>query len=126
MDRIEELAATLRDYFDGIYTGDVEMLRRVLHPDIRLVCRRDGLIIDRDDYLAAVASRASPADRGDARFDEVLSLSSATATTAHARVTLAYLPKRFTDELVLVREDDHWQVIAKVWDYVVDETRPST
>lgn len=119
MSPIAELAAAMDAYFDGIHHGDVELLGSVLHPDIRLVCRRDGLSLDKDAYLGIVGGRPSPAARGDARFDSVLSVSSATPTTAHVRATLAYLPKVFTDELVFVREDGGWQIIAKVWDYTL-------
>ena len=119
MSEIAELAAAMDAYFDGIHHGDVELLGSVLHPEIRLVCRRDGLTIDKEAYLALVGGRPSPAARGDDRFDKVLSLSSATPVTAHVRARLAYLPKVFTDELVFVREGGRWQIIAKVWDYTL-------
>ena len=119
MSEIADLAAAMDAYFDGIHHGDVELLGSVLHPEIRLVCRRDGLTIDKEAYLALVGGRPSPAARGDDRFDKVLSLSSATPVTAHVRARLAYLPKVFTDELVFVREGGRWQIIAKVWDYTL-------
>ena len=119
MSAISELTEAMAAYFDGIHHGDVELLGSVLHPEIRLVCRRDGLTIDKEAYLALIGGRPSPAARGDDRFDELLSLSSATPVTAHVRARLAYLPKVFTDELVFVREDGRWQIIAKVWDYTL-------
>ncbi|MCE2524734.1 MAG: nuclear transport factor 2 family protein [Acidimicrobiia bacterium] len=119
MSEISGIAAAMDAYFDGIHFGDTELLGTVLHPEIRLVCRRDGLTLDKQAYLATVGGRPSPAARGDERYDEVLSLSSATASTAHVRARLAYLPKVFTDELVFVREGGKWQIIAKVWDYTL-------
>ena len=123
MTAISELTEAMAAYFDGIHHGDVELLGSVLHPEIRLVCRRDGLTIDKEAYLALIGGRPSPAARGDDRFDELLSLSSATPVTAHVRARLAYLPKVFTDELVFVREDGRWQIIAKVWDYTLQPPR---
>ena len=117
-----DLYVAIQDYFDGIHFGDTGRLRRVLHSDIRLVCRRDNLNIGREEYLDIVDSRPSPDARGDSRHDAVLSIGSHTPTTAHATVNLAYLPKVFTDELVLIFEDGRWQVISKVWDYELSET----
>ena len=119
MSAVSELTEAMGAYFDGIHHGDVELLGSVLHPEIRLVCRRDGLTIDKEAYLALIGGRPSPAARGDARYDKLLSLSSATPVTAHVRARLAYLPKVFTDELVFVREDGRWQILAKVWDYTL-------
>ena len=123
MSGIAELTVAMEAYFDGIHHGDLDLLGSVLHPEIRLVCRRDGLSLDKDAYLGIVGGRPSPAARGDDRFDEILSVSTATPTTAHVRARLAYLPKVFTDELVFVREDGRWWIISKVWDYdLVPET----
>ncbi len=120
MSQIAELVAAMDAYFDGIHHGDTELLGSVLHPDIRLVCRRDDLSIGRDEYLALVGGRPSAAARGDARYDEVLAVSTQTPSTAHVRARLAYLPKVFTDELVFVRENGSWQIISKVWDYTLE------
>jgi hypothetical protein len=120
MSAITELAAAMDAYFDGIHNGDLDLLGSVLHPEIRLVCRRDGLLLDKDEYLGIVGGRPSAAARGDSRFDEILSVSTATPSTAHVRARLAYLPKVFTDELVFVREGGRWQIISKVWDYTLE------
>ena len=120
MIQADELIEAMGAYFDGIHYGDAELLGSVLHPDIRLVCPRDGLTLDKEEYLALVVGRPSPASRGDERYDEVLEVSSATPATGHVRARLAYLPKVFTDELVFVREDGRWQIISKVWDYTLE------
>ena len=112
----------LDDYFDGLYDGDTEKLSRVYHDRVRLFCPTDPELVELDlpTYLELVKNRPSPASRGDERFDRVLEVSVPTPTTAHARVNCAYLPKRFTDELTLVRTDRGWEIIAKVWHYEVD------
>ena len=118
-----QIAAAMDAYFDGIHYGDVDLLGSVLHSDIRLVCPRDGLTLDRAEYLALVGGRPSPASRGDPRYDELLEVSAGTPDTGHVRARLAYLPKVFTDELVFVCSEGRWQIIAKVWDYdLVPET----
>jgi hypothetical protein len=123
---MEEPTATVRrvleDYFDGLYDGDTEKLSRVYHERVRLFCPTDPELVELDlpTYLELVKNRPSPASRGDERFDRVLEVSVPTPMTAHARVECAYLPKRFTDDLTLVRADDGWKIIAKVWHYEVD------
>jgi len=118
-DDTRALLATLDDYFDGIYDGDVDKLGRVLHDRVRLFCPTDVDLVELDlsAYLEVVKNRPSPASRGDDRYDEVLALEIASPTTAHARVRCAYLPKRFTDDLTFVRDGERWRIIAKVWHY---------
>lgn len=118
-----ELLDVLGNYFDGLYHGDVEKLSRIYHERVRLYCPTDPELVELDlpGYLDIVKNRPSPASRHDERFDRVLELSVPTRTTAHARVECAYLPKRFTDELTLVRTDSGWKIIAKVWHYEVGE-----
>jgi hypothetical protein len=123
---MEDPTATVRrvldDYFDGLYDGDTEKLSRVYHERVRLFCPTEPELVELDlpGYLELVKNRPSPASRGDERFDRVLEVSVPTPTTAHARVNCAYLPKRFTDDLTLVRSDGGWKIIAKVWHYEVD------
>ena len=116
---IRGLLEVLRDYFDGLYDGDVEKLTRIYHDRVRLYCPTDPELLELDlpSYLEAVKNRPSPSSRQDERFDRILELSVPTPTTAHARVQCAYLPKRFTDDLTLVRTSAGWKIIAKVWHY---------
>ncbi len=118
-DTVQTLLEALDEYFDGIYEGNPEKLGRVLHERVRLFCPTDADLLEMDlpTYLEVVKNRPSPASRGDARHDQVLALTVASATTAHARVRCAYLPKLFTDELTFVRHGGAWRVIAKVWHY---------
>jgi len=119
---ISALLEVLRDYFDGLYDGDVDKLTRVYSERVRLFCPTDPELVELDlpTYLEVVKNRPSPASRGDERFDRILELSVPTPTTAHARVQCAYLPKRFTDDLTFIRTSDGWKIIAKVWHYELD------
>jgi hypothetical protein len=121
-DPIVALRDVLRDYFDGLYEGDVEKLAAVYHERARLYCPTDPELVELDvpAYFDIVKNRPSPASRGDARFDRIVSVSVPTPTTAHARVECAYLPKRFTDDLTFIRTTSGWKLIAKVWHYHLD------
>ncbi len=115
----QDVRAVIAGYFDALYHGDVAAFRRVLHPQARLFSAADGSLVNLDveTYMGMVASRPSSASRHDPRADEIVSVTVASPTTAHARVKDMYLPKRFVNELTFVKIDGRWQIIAKVWHF---------
>lgn len=114
-----EVAAALRDYFNGLYFGDTVRLRRVLHPRAHYVCATDGALLYRtlDEYLPIVDARPSPASQNEPRRDRILSIQFAGPVTAFARVQCAIGAKLFTDFLTMVRLDGDWRIISKVFHF---------
>ena len=114
-----DVAATLQTYFDGLYESDTERLAAVFHEDARYVCATDGrlLHLGMAEYFPIVDDRPSPASRGEARADRIVSIEFAGPVTAFARVNCRIGPKHFTDLLTLIRLDGRWQIIAKVFHY---------
>lgn len=114
-----EIVAQLQLYFDGLYHCDSEILRRVLHPAALYACASDGqlLTLSMAEYFPIVDQRVSPASRGDARTDKILSIEFAGPVTAMARVECSILPKHYVDLLTLIKLDGRWQIIAKVFHY---------
>jgi len=106
-------------YFDALYKGDADRFAEIFHPAARLFCFTEAapVIIGVDDYLAIVRGRASPASRNDPREDEIISVEIPTPTTAHMRVREIFLPRKFTDELTLVKTADGWRIVSKVWHF---------
>lgn len=115
----DDLRAAVQTYLDGLYQGDTVLFRKVFHPEARLFSATGGQLtaLSLEQYLAIVNGRPSPASRGDARSDEIVSLVQASPTTAHARLKNAYLPKHFTDDLTFIHIDGAWRIIAKVWHF---------
>jgi hypothetical protein len=109
----------LHDYFEGLYRSDTQILRRVFHPSALYACATDGTLLrlNMDEYFAVVDKRPSPAGKGQAWADRILSIEFAGPVTALARVECAIEPKRFTDLLTLVHVDGRWQIISKVFHY---------
>ena len=68
-------------------------------------------------YFPIVDKRPSPASRGEARADRIISIEFAGPVTALARVECAIGEKSFTDFLSLILVDGRWQIIAKVFHY---------
>jgi hypothetical protein len=122
-----EIAAVLQDYFDGLHHSDTTCLRRVFHPRAVYACATGGssLILGMDEYFPIVDARPSPASRGDARADRILSIEFVGPVTALAKLECAIRPKHFIDLLTLIRLDGRWQVISKVFHYDIHESSES-
>lgn len=123
----DAVTAVLNDYFDGLYTSDTQLLRRVFHPAALYACASDGslLTLTMKEYFPIVDQRPSPASRQELRRDEIISLEFAGPVSAFARVKCAIGPKHFTDFLTLLYLDARWQIISKVFHYdlLIEETR---
>ena len=114
-----EIVRVLDDYFDGLHHSDTTLLRRVFHPAAQYACATDGSLLLRtmDEYFPIVDARPSPASRGEARRDRIVSIELAGPVTAFAHVECSIAPKAFVDFLTLVKLDGRWQILAKVFHY---------
>lgn len=126
--RYAEVAEVLATYFDGLYHSDTERLARVFHPKAVYVTATEAgaeggapLHLTMGDYFPLVAARPSPAGRGEARRDRILSIDFAGPVTALAKVECAIGPKFFTDFLTFIRVEGRWQIIAKVFHFDLEE-----
>jgi hypothetical protein len=113
----------LQEYFDGLYDGDTDLLSWVFHPQAIYASATEGKLVHRtmDEYFRIVDGRPSPASRHETRRDRVVSIEQIGPVTAIARVECSIGSKRFDDVLTLVRIDDRWQIIAKVFHYELAE-----
>ena len=112
---IQALLSVAQQYFDAIYFGDTQQFALIFHEDARLYCTGGGeyVTMGLEAYLEVVRKRGTPASRNDRRQDVVLSISIPTDTTAHLRVSELFLPKRFTDELTLLKQGDQWRIVRQ-------------
>lgn len=124
--RFAEIVESLGLYFDGLHHSDAALLGRVFHPQAIYACASEGSLthLTMDAYLPIVAARASPASRGEARHDAILSIAFAGPVTALARVACAIGEKRFTDILSFVKLDGQWRIIAKVFHFDIAAPSP--
>lgn len=114
-----EVAEALQLYFDGLYHSDTARLRQIFHPQAIYACATEGslLHLTMDAYFPIVDKRPSPASRGEARNDQIVSIAFAGPVTASVRLTCSIGPKFFTDLLTLVRIDGRWQIMSKVFHF---------
>ena len=113
------VAAVMQDYFDGLHHSDTGRLARVFHPAAHYVCATDGTLLHRtmEEYFPIVDARPSPASRGEARNDRILSIDFQGPVTARVLATCAIAEKDFIDCLTFVKLDGRWQVMSKIFHY---------
>ncbi len=104
-------------YFDGLYHSDTASLRQAFHPRAIYACATDGELLYRtmDEYFPIVDKRPSPASRGEARNDRILSIEFAGPAMARASLTCSIGDKLFTDFLTFVFLEGRWQIMSKVF-----------
>lgn len=104
--------ALLQDYFDGLYQGDVEKLRKVFHDDAWL--KGNNYRKSRDEWLAAVATRPIPKNEGIDYGFKVISLDIVN-DQAIAKVDVPLLAAHYIDFLGLLKEDGTWKIVNKTY-----------
>jgi Putative lumazine-binding len=121
-----DIIEVLQLYFDGPYYSDTTRLKRAFHPQASYVCAVESplLQLTMGEYFPIVDKRPSPASLGETRQDHIVSIEMAGPVTAFARLECAIGPKRFIDLLTLIRVDERWQIISKVFHYdLVEQSR---
>jgi len=116
------IEAMLSDYFDVMYTQDMEKFDRVFHTDVVLYSAQTGELNRRpyDVYRDAVVNRESPESKGEVRKDEILLIDEISDTAAMAKVQLQMFGGVMQDYLTLIYINGRWQIISKIWERVGD------
>ena len=114
---IEEISNLLRDYFDGLYEGDIQKFSNVFHSSSHLYFSDGESVTDwpRSEYFEMISKRPSPSSQGLVRHDKILSINISGPATAFAIVQCAIPPRYFTDYLTLLKSDEGWQIISKTF-----------
>lgn len=118
---LDAINSQLQFYFDGLYHSDTQRLRQVFHPQAIYACVVDDRLLHytMDQYFPIVDQRPSPASHAALRQDRIVSIEILGTNTAVARVECAIAPKQFQDVLSFLYVDGRWQIIAKVFDYIL-------
>jgi len=120
---IGEITALLEDYFDGLYSGDLETFTRIFHENAHLYASDGNELTDwpREQYFDLIRNRQSALEQGLNRHDRILSIHKAGPNTALATVNCAMPPKYFTDYLTLLQNDGVWRIISKTFHLDIHE-----
>ena len=117
--QFDAVILVLKNYFEGLYRSDTQILRQVFHPAAIYACATDGtlLTLRMDEYFSIVDKRPSPASLSEERTDRIIAIEFAGPVTALAKVECSIHPKYFIDLLTLIFVDGRWQIISKVFHY---------
>jgi hypothetical protein len=111
---IEDL---LQRYFDALYFADAEAMEQILHPNAIYATADEAEPLFRNvpNYLTVLRGRVSPFKKGEERADKIISIELAGENTALARVECAIGERHFIDFLSLLKIEQKWLIIAKVF-----------
>jgi len=113
----EDILATAKIYFDGLYHGDSALLRGVFHPLAMVIgYGSDGDLktMTLDDFLKFVDTVPSPQDSG-VDFDMSVLSADRAGKAAALKVHDYYLGRDFIDFLHLAETSGGWKITAKAF-----------
>lgn len=113
---LEMVRATISDYFEGMYHGDLVRLRRAFHPNARLYGYREGIFVELTlhEWLNRVSTRPIPAQNGEP-FDMKIESIDLKGQVGNVKVRDLYMGLRFTDYLNVAKADGRWQIVNKAF-----------
>ena len=116
-----EVTRALQPYFDGLYEGDVDKMRRIFHPTCMLYSAPEERAsrLELEDYYARVKERPSPKSLGQPRHDAILGVHASGEGAAIAVLRTARAPRLYTDFISLLRIDGRWQIVAKSYSWTI-------
>ena len=112
-----EIETFLSDYFEVLYTQDLDLFGRVFLPESVLYSQADGVTTVRpfSVYRDILANRASPESLGQPRHEEVKMIDILSPEMALVRVQLRLFDSIMADHLCLLHTDKGWRIAAKTY-----------
>lgn len=112
----------LDNYFELMHTQNMDLFDKVFHESSSLFGVPEGALNIRSAavYKDAMLNRQSPAEKGEARRDEILFVDQLNDSLAVARVQLEMMGGVMQDYLSLLKIDGQWMIVAKTWARVGD------
>lgn len=116
------IVTLLDNYFELMHTQNMDLFDKVFHESSSLFGVPEGALNIRTAavYKDQMLNRQSPAEKGEARRDEILFVDQLNDTLAVARVQLEMMGGVMQDYLSLIKVDGAWFIIAKTWARVGD------
>ena len=111
------IKSVLETYFDAAFESNGDKFKEVFHEAAHIYGCADGDLYDnpRDDFVKFVMNEIPPDFPAWKRQDEIFSIDFTSERPAVARVKVRVMSTLFTDILSLIKIDDKWTIIAKVF-----------
>ncbi|MEO1019136.1 MAG: nuclear transport factor 2 family protein [Pseudomonadota bacterium] len=112
-----EIEALLQRYFDGLYQADSAILRTVFHPQLAYVNAADSNheFLDLDAYMARIDGRIPPAANNETRNEAIERITLKGGQMGVVEAQMSMFGRTFEDLLTVIRTDDGWKVLTKVF-----------
>jgi len=109
------IATVIGNYFNGVYNGDIELLRSVFHPEALVVGDVNDVPYFKtfSEYLDVVKNRKSPSDLGESFRMEILSMEIINSI-AVVKARLGMFEFNYTDLLSLNIINGRWLIVNKL------------
>jgi len=113
---LEKITQTVQYYFNGLYHSDTELLKKAFDPGAFLHGYFEGHLVHVpfEAWLKQVEHRPAPSKNGEAYDMKIVSVD-ITDNIAQVKVFDLYLGKSFTDYLALMKVDDNWLIMNKMF-----------
>ncbi|MEE9329508.1 MAG: nuclear transport factor 2 family protein [Parvularculaceae bacterium] len=117
MENTQELLDAVNIYFDAMHHCDVNLMDQIFHPNSSLFDADQGKIFVEPimSFRTDVGGRKSPASIKQSRKDEILLIDYLSKDCALVKIRLQAHEKIFVDHLCLVRGQEGWRIVSKVW-----------
>jgi len=113
---LAKITQTVQYYFDGLYHSDTEILKKAFDPDAFLHGYFAGQLVHLPfkSWLKQVEDIPAPSKNGEAYDMKIVSVD-ITDNIAQVKVFDLYLGKSFTDYLSLIKVNDDWLIMNKMF-----------
>lgn len=114
-DNAAAVTAVLSNYLNGVFNGDVDLLRSAFHPQALVAGDVNGLPYFKtlDQYLDGVKNRKSPFELGEKFRMEILSIEIINMI-AVAKLRLPMFEFNYYDLLSLTKVNGEWVIVNKL------------
>lgn len=111
----EHISVVIRNYVEGMVFADEVLLRHAFHPACRIIGHYQGALewSSLDDFVSAIKAEG-PAAREVKPFWDTISVDIA-GDAAAVKVIDDYAGMRFTDYLSLLKVNERWMIINKLY-----------
>ncbi len=114
--QIKKIEAVIKDYFEGIFYGDVSKLRKCFDEKVLLYGDINGesYLKNLSDYIDSVKLRKSPNDQGE-KFDMKILAIEILGNIAIVKLHVPMLGYNYYDFLSLTIVGEEWKIVNKLF-----------
>ncbi len=114
-----EIEQLITDYFQGIFNGEADKLKKSFHDDLYLYGDINGedYLKSKDEYIEGVKSRKSPKELDEEFKMRIIGLD-VLGKVAMAKVHVPFSGYNYYDYLSMAKINDKWIIVNKIFTHV--------